>query len=83
MAIALAKGLAVEGLERSNKAKPNSHRNATNYLMTSTFGGTPGQDVKVRRYYFVFSRDVARRCVPASRIMLRWLFFGVVLALLN
>ncbi|MFY2824575.1 permease [Ruegeria sp. MALMAid1280] len=78
LVIALLTGLAVEALERSGRVKPNPSR----IDLPADF--RVWQEAKIglcaTRYDFAFARDVARRSVIASRMVLRWLFFGVVLA---
>ncbi len=80
LVIALATGLAVEALERGGKVKPNPNRvdlPADFHVWREAKAG-----LKSQRYDLAFAQDVARRSVPASRMVLRWLFFGIVLAAL-
>lgn len=78
--IALITGLIVEALEHSGQVKPNPNRvdlPADFHVWREAKAG-----LKAQRYDLAFMRDVARRSVTASRMVLRWLFFGVVLAAL-
>ena len=80
LVIALVTGLIVEMLERRGRVKPNPNRidlPADFRVWREAKAG-----LKAQRYDFEFVRDVARRSVTASRMVLRWLFFGVVLAAL-
>ena len=80
LVIALATGLTVEALERAGKVKPNPHRIDLPddfHVWREARAGLRSQT-----YDLAFVRDVARRSVMASRMVLRWLFFGVVLAAL-
>ena len=80
LVIALITGMLVEMLERRGRVKPNPNRidlPADFQLWREAKAG-----LKAQRYDFDFVRDVARRSVTASRMVLRWLFFGVVLAAL-
>ena len=78
--IAFATGLLVEALERRGHVKPNPNRidlpDDFNVWQSAREG------LKMQRYDLAFARDVARRSVTASRMVLRWLFFGVVIAAL-
>jgi hypothetical protein len=79
-AVALATGFAVETLERRGRVKPNPNRvdlPADFHVWRETKAG-----VRATRFDLAFARDIARRSVTASRMVLRWLFFGVVLAAL-
>ncbi len=78
--IALATGLFVEALERAGKVKRNENRidlPEDFHVWREAKAG-----LKAQRYDMAFFKDVARRSVTASRMVLRWLFFGVVLAAL-
>jgi len=80
LVIALLTGLAVEALERTGRVKPNPNRvdlPADFHVWREARAG-----LRATRYDLAFVRDVARRSVTASRMVLRWLFFGVVLAAL-
>ncbi|MEM1285536.1 MAG: permease [Pseudomonadota bacterium] len=80
LVIALVAGLIVEALERAGKVQPNRNRvdlPEDFYVWREAKAG-----LKSQRYDFAFVTDVARRSVTASRMVLRWLFFGVVLAAL-
>ena len=78
--IAFVTGLIVEALERAGKVGRNPNRVDLPddfHVWREARAG-----LKAQRYDLAFARDVARRSVTASRIVLRWLFFGVVLAAL-
>lgn len=80
LVIALITGLIVEALERAGKVKPNANRidlPEDFHVWREAKAG-----IKATRYDWTFVKDVARRSVTASRMVLRWLFFGVVLAAL-
>lgn len=80
LVIALTTGLIVEALERSGKVQPNANRidlPEDFHVWTEAKKG-----LRAQRYDWAFVKDVARRSVTASRMVLRWLFFGVVLAAL-
>ena len=80
LVIAFATGLVVEAMERAGKVKPNPNRvdlPEDFHVWREAKAG-----LRAQRYDLAFARDVARRSVTASRIVLRWLFFGVVLAAL-
>ncbi|MEM9973301.1 MAG: permease [Pseudomonadota bacterium] len=80
LVIALVTGLAVEALERAGRVKPNPNRidlPADFHVWREAKAG-----LRATRYDITFARDVARRSVTASRMVLRWLFFGIVLAAL-
>ena len=80
LAIALLTGLAVEALERRGRVRPNPHRvelPADFHPWRATKAG-----LRATRFDAAFAKDIARRAFPASRMVLRWLFFGVVLAAL-
>ena len=80
LVIAFATGLIVEALERAGKVKPNENRvdlpDGFDVWREAKAG------LKAQRYDLAFARDVARRSLTASRMVLRWLFFGVVLSAL-
>ncbi|RBI83540.1 ATPase [Rhodosalinus halophilus] len=80
LVMALLTGLVVEALERSGRVRPNPNRvdlPAGFDLWREAKAGLAAQ-----RYDLAFFGDVARRAVTASRMILRWLLFGVVLAAL-
>jgi len=80
LVIALLTGLAVEALERAGRVMPNPNRvdlPADFHVWREAKAG-----LRATRFDAVFARDIARRSVTASRMVLRWLFFGVVLAAL-
>lgn len=80
LVIAFATGLVVEALERRGKVKPNANRvdlpDDFHVWREAKVG------LKAQRYDLAFAKDVARRSMSASKMVLRWLFFGVVLAAL-
>jgi uncharacterized membrane protein YraQ (UPF0718 family) len=80
LVIALVTGLAVEALERAGRVRPNPNRVA----LPADFHVWQEARAGLRdtRFDAAFARDIARRSVTASRMVLRWLFFGVVLAAL-
>jgi uncharacterized membrane protein YraQ (UPF0718 family) len=78
--IALVTGLIVEALERAGKVKPNVNRIDLPEDFHVWHEAKSG--IKATRYDLDFVKDVARRSVTASKMVLRWLFFGVVLAAL-
>lgn len=78
LAIALVTGFVVEALERSGRVAPNPNRvdlPADFHVWAEAKAG-----LRATRFDAAFVRDVARRSVTSSRMLLRWLFFGVVLA---
>ncbi len=78
LVIALIAGLAVEALERAGRVKPNENRidlPDNFHVWAEAKAG-----LKAQRYDWAFVRDVAQRSISASKMVLRWLFFGVVLA---
>jgi uncharacterized membrane protein YraQ (UPF0718 family) len=80
LVIAFATGLAVEALERRGRVKPNPNRvdlPADFHVWREARAG-----LRATRFDAAFAQDIARRSVTASRMVLRWLFFGVVLAAL-
>lgn len=78
--IAFATGLIVEALERAGKVKPNANR--IDLPEDFHVWREANVGIKATRYDLAFVKDVARRSVTASKMVLRWLFFGVVLAAL-
>ncbi|MFN3227026.1 MAG: permease [Hyphomicrobiales bacterium] len=80
LVIAFATGLIVEALERAGKVKPNAKRIDLPENFHVWREAKTG--IKATRYDWAFAKDIARRSVTASRMVLRWLFFGVVLAAL-
>ena len=80
LVIALLTGLAVEALERAGRVKPNPNREdlpADFHVWREAKAG-----LRTTRFDMAFAKDIALRAFPASRMVLRWLFFGVVLAAL-
>ena len=80
LVIALITGLAVEALERAGRVKPNPNREdlpADFHVWREAKAG-----LRTTRFDMAFAKDIALRAFPASRMVLRWLFFGVVLAAL-
>lgn len=78
LAIALVTGVVVEALERSGRVAPNPNRvdlPADFHVWAEAKAG-----LRATRFDVTFVRDVARRSVTSSRMLLRWLLFGVVLA---
>ena len=80
LVIALVAGLIVEALERAGKVQAN--RNRIDLPEEFHVSREAKAGLKSQRYDYAFVKDVARRSVTASRMVLRWLFFGVVLAAL-
>lgn len=80
LVIALITGLVVEALERSGKVKPNENRVELPEDFQVWREAKAG--IKATTYDLAFAKDIARRSVSASKMVLRWLFFGVVLAAL-
>jgi len=80
LVIAFATGAAVEALERAGRVKPNPNRED----LPADFHVWREAKVGLRstRYDAAFAQDILRRSVTASRMVLRWLFFGIVLAAL-
>lgn len=80
LVIALLTGLAVEALERRGRVKPNPNRvdlPSDFHVWREAKAG-----LRATRFDAAFAKDIAVRAFPASRMVLRWLFFGVVLAAL-
>ncbi|MEM0935182.1 MAG: permease [Pseudomonadota bacterium] len=80
LVIALLTGLVVEALERAGRVKPNPNRvdlPADFHVWREAKAG-----LRATRFDVAFAKDIAVRAFPASRMVLRWLFFGVVLAAL-
>jgi len=80
LVIAFATGLIVEALERKGLVKPNPNRidlPADFHVWREAKAG-----LRATRYDAAFVRDIVRRSLTASRMVLRWLFFGIVLAAL-
>jgi hypothetical protein len=80
LVIAFLTGLIVEALERAGRVRPNPNRVDLPegfHLWREAKAG-----LKATRFDAAFARDVARRAVTASRMILRWILFGVVLAAL-
>lgn len=80
LVIAILTGLAVEALERAGRVKPNPNRVALPADFHVWREAKAG--LRATRYDLSFAQDVAHRSITASRMVLRWLFFGVVLAAL-
>lgn len=78
--IAFVTGLGVEALERTGRIKRNPNRIDLPKDFRIWHEAKAG--LVAQRYDFAFVKDVARRSVVASRMVLRWLFFGIVLAAL-
>ncbi len=80
LVIALLTGLIVERLERAGRVRPNPNR----IDLPDDFHVWREARAGLRATQFdtAFFRDVARRSLTASRMVLRWLFLGVVLAAL-
>ena len=78
--IAFATGLVVEALERRGHVKPNPNREdlPTDFHVWRE----AKKGLRATRFDAAFVQDIMRRSVTASRMVLRWLFFGVVLAAL-
>ena len=80
LVIALVTGLVVEALERAGRVKPNPNRvdlPADFHVWREAKAG-----LRATRFDTAFAKDIALRAYPASRMVLRWLFFGIVLAAL-
>jgi len=80
LVIAFATGLAVEALERTGRVKPNPNR--VDLPVDFHVWREAKAGLRATRFDTAFAQDIARRSVTASRMVLRWLFFGVVLAAL-
>lgn len=80
LAIAFVTGLIVEALERAGRVKPNPNR--VDLPADFRFWHEAMAGLRVTRFDFAFVQDVARRSFTASKMVLRWLFFGIVLAAL-
>ena len=80
LVIAFVAGLIVEALERAGKVERNPNR--VDLPDDFHVWREAGAGMRAQRYDLAFACDVARRSVTASRIVLRWLLFGVVLAAL-
>ena len=80
LVIAFAAGMIVEWLERAGRVKPNPNR--IDLPEDFDFWREARAGVSAVRLDLAFAQDIARRSVTASRMVLRWLFFGVVLAAL-
>lgn len=80
LVITLLTGLAVEALERAGRVQPNPNRvdlPADFHVWREAKAG-----LRATRFDAALAKDIAMRAFPASRMVLRWLFFGVVLAAL-
>jgi len=80
LVVALVTGLTVEALERAGRVKPNANR--VDLPAGFQFWREAKASLSNTRYDLAFVKDIARRSVTASRMVLRWLLFGVVLAAL-
>ena len=80
LVIAFATGLIVEELERRGRIHPN--RNRMELPDDFQVWQEAKKRLKDQQYNLDLLQDVARRSVTASKMVLRWLFFGVVLAAL-
>jgi uncharacterized membrane protein YraQ (UPF0718 family) len=80
LVIALITGLAVEALERAGRVKPNPNR--VNLPADFHVWSEARAGLRATRFDAAFAKDIAVRAFPASRMVLRWLFFGIVLAAL-
>ena len=78
--IALLTGLVVEKLEEHGHVKPNENR--VDLPRDFQVWREAKAGLRAQSYDWAFAKDVARRSVTASRMVLRWLFLGVVLAAL-
>ncbi|MEM8624486.1 MAG: permease [Pseudomonadota bacterium] len=80
LVIAFITGLAVEALERRGRLATNPNR----IDLPAHFDVWREAKIGLRatRFDLAFLGDVARRSFTASRIVLRWLLFGIVLAAL-
>ncbi|MEM9763714.1 MAG: permease, partial [Pseudomonadota bacterium] len=80
LVIAFITGLAVEALERRGRLATNPNR----IDLPAHFDVWREAKIGLRatRFDIAFLGDVARRSFTASRIVLRWLLFGIVLAAL-
>lgn len=80
LVIAGVAGLAVEALERAGRVAPNPNR--VDLPENFNVWREARAGLKRTRFDWAFVTDTARRSVTASRTVLRWLLFGVVLAAL-
>ncbi len=80
LVIAFIAGFIVEALERAGKVKPNENR--IDLPEDFQLWREAKAGLRAQRFDLDFAKDIARRSVTASRMVLRWLFFGVVLAAL-
>ncbi len=80
LVIAFATGLMVETMERHGRVLPNRNR----IDLPEDFKVWPEAKTRLREQKFDlnFLKDVGKRSITSSRMVLRWLFFGVVLAAL-
>jgi uncharacterized membrane protein YraQ (UPF0718 family) len=80
LVIALVTGLIIERMESRGllAANPNRVDLPEGFDLRSEIR----RGVTSTRYDWGFVKDIARRSVTASRMVLRWLFFGIVLAAL-
>ena len=78
LVIAFTAGLSVEILERQGRITPNKNR----VDLPEDFRVWQEARIRLRRqtYDAAFVKDITKRSVTASRMVLRWLFFGIVLA---
>lgn len=80
LAIAFVTGLIVEALERAGRVKPNPNR--VDLPADFRFWREAKAGMSTTCFDLAFAGDVARRSIIASKMVLRWLFFGIVLAAL-
>ena len=80
LVIAFVTGMIVEALERAGRVMRNPNR--VDLPDDFEVWREAKAGLRAQTYDLAFASDVVRRSVTASRIVLRWLFFGVVLAAL-
>lgn len=80
LAIAFVTGLIVEALERAGRVKPNPNR--VDLPADFRFWHEAKAGLRATRFDLTFVQDIVRRAFTASKMVLRWLFFGIVLAAL-
>jgi uncharacterized membrane protein YraQ (UPF0718 family) len=78
--VALVTGMIVEALEKHGRVQPNPNR--VDLPADFDIWREAKAGLRAQRYDLAFVQDVARRSVTSSKMVLRWLFFGVVLAAL-
>lgn len=80
LVVAFLTGLTVEGLEKAGRVRANPNRID---LPEDFHPGQAARDgLRRQSWDLAMAQDIARRSVTASRMVLRWLFFGIVLAAL-